>query len=129
MERDQLLAFTVYFLNDPKIGRTAPGVIGGMRLALMFRKRQKRRVPGVCPQPVRVVDRKSQIIADLGTRSAFRLVFVKLGRPFSGGIELRERRHGEKPRQYAKRESAVQSRHIIFNEDGAASLCRQGTTR
>src|SRR5438105_12872038 len=57
-----------------------------MRLALMLGQREDRCVPAVGVQARGGVDRQAEIIANLGSRDAFRLIFVEARRPLAGEI-------------------------------------------
>ncbi len=83
MISDQLLGLPVHFLPDAKVGGSAPCIVGRMGLALMFRQREQRCIPCVGSQPRRVVDRQTEVIADLRTGDSLRLIFVKPRRPFA----------------------------------------------
>ena len=89
--RNQLLRLPVHFLPYSKVGGPAPCVVGRVWLALMFRQRQQRCIPGIRAQPRRIVDGQAQIIADLRTGDALRLIFVKPGSPFPRRIKLGKR--------------------------------------
>ena len=80
---DQLLRLPVDFLPNAKISRTAPGVIGRVRFTLMLRQRKERCIPGIRSQPRRIVNRKTEVIANFRTGDALRLIFMKPRRPFS----------------------------------------------
>ena len=89
---DQLLRVAVHFLPDAQVRRTAPGVIGRMRAALILGQREQGRIPAIAPQARGVVDGQPEIIADIGPRDALQKIFVKLGRPLARRIHLRESR-------------------------------------
>jgi hypothetical protein len=54
----------------------------------MLREFEDRGIPGIGLEPSRIVDGKTQIVSDLGTGYALRLVFGKPGGPFSGRVDL-----------------------------------------
>src|SRR3954465_13708103 len=76
---DDLLRECVDFLPDPYIERPARTVIGRMRFALMLRQREDLRVPAFSAHAGRRSDRKAQVIADLGSWNALRLILMKYG--------------------------------------------------
>src|ERR1700693_6512809 len=80
---DHLLGRGIDLFPDPKIRWTAPGIVGGMGLALMLGQSQKRRIPAIAPQSSWGVDRKAKVISDFRARNALRLILVKSGSPFS----------------------------------------------
>ena len=84
MPRDDLLRRRIDFLPDPHIERPARSVVGRMRLALMLRQRENIGVPRGGAQASRVGNGKPQIVADFGTRNAFRLILVKHVVPLAG---------------------------------------------
>jgi hypothetical protein len=73
-----------------------------MRLALMFRHREDRRVPRVGLHARRVVDRQPRVIADVRARHALRLILVKNRSPDAVEIDLRvgATRRGERRRHH-----------------------------
>src|SRR5258708_3387226 len=62
-----------------------------MRQTLLFRHGEQGRVPAIGLQPVRIVDGKTRVIADVGATAAMRLIFVGDSSPFPGEIYLRKR--------------------------------------
>ena len=65
---DQLLRVAVHFLPDAQVGGSAPGVVGRVRAALILGQREQRRIPAIAAQARRVVDRQSEIVADIRAR-------------------------------------------------------------
>ena len=78
--------------GNEKAGGTQRRIIDRVRFALMFRYGPPGRVPGVGPQPGRVVDRQARIVTDQRSAATLALIFVYKLRPGSGEVELRQRR-------------------------------------
>ncbi|MNC85446.1 hypothetical protein D3C83_10450 [compost metagenome] len=63
-----------------------------MRAALVLGQGQARRIPAVGPLAGSGIDRQAQIVAELGTRTALRLILVEEARPVAVQRALRRRR-------------------------------------
>ncbi len=88
MEGGNLARNRVHFLPDAQVRWAAPNVIGRVRSALPLRQGHHGSAPSVAPHAVRIVDRDAQIVAQLRTWNALRLVLVETGCPFTGEIDL-----------------------------------------
>src|ERR1700733_13404530 len=55
VESDQLLRVPIHFLPDAQVRRATPGVIGGMRTALILRQREQRCIPAIASKACGVV--------------------------------------------------------------------------
>ena len=88
----------VEVIGDPQVADAAEAVGRWMRLARVLLHRQDAGVPRLASHPSGIVDRQTQVVADLGTRRAFDLVLVHDRRPDAGEIDLRGRRpNGHNP--------------------------------
>jgi hypothetical protein len=90
--RDYILRYGIHCARNPHAGRTAGGVVGRMRLALPLQHRPFARVPRIGSQTCGVVDRQSQVVADLGAGAALRKVFVESLSPAARELDVRESR-------------------------------------
>src|SRR2546422_958549 len=88
---NELLRVLIDFLPHAQIRRAPRGVVRRMRLALMLRQREQRRIPAVASQAGCIVDWKAEVVADFRTGNALRLIFMKPRSPFSGWINLCKR--------------------------------------
>src|SRR5207249_5867316 len=88
MKCRDLTGYGIHFLRNPKLRRTAPNVITGMGPALPFRQALDRRCPRVGAFSGGFINWKPKVIAQLGTRTALRFVFIKSRRPFAGRMNL-----------------------------------------
>ena len=91
VEGDQLLRRSVELAPDAQVRGAAGRVVGRMRLALMLGQREDRRVPAVGVQACRLVDRNPQVVADVRTGNALRLILVKPRRPLTREIGADDR--------------------------------------
>jgi hypothetical protein len=78
-----------------------------MHAALLFGQRDPRWIPAVAKLAGGVVDREPEVIAQLGTGNAFRLVFVIAGLPDPREIGLRERGRRHRQRQRTKGDGQI----------------------
>jgi len=88
MKCRDLTGYGIHFLRNPKLRGTAPNVIAGMGPALPFRQALDRRCPRVGAFSGGFINWKPKVIAQFGTRTALRFVFIKSWRPFAGKIHL-----------------------------------------
>ena len=66
-----------------------------MRNALVLGQAVEVRVPAIRAEAKGVVDWNSEVIAQLRTRDALRLILVKAGSPLTGEIDLSDRRDAQ----------------------------------
>jgi hypothetical protein len=103
MEGENALLQRIDLGGDSHIGQAAHPVIGGMLTALVLADRgDPIRVVTVGAQPPRVVDRKAEIVAELGAGQPFGTILVINGRPLAREIDLlcegRDRRRRDRER-------------------------------
>ena len=96
---DQLLGFRISFFPDPDLQGTAIDIRNRVHLALMLLHGQSRRVPAQSPLTRFFVDRQSQVVGQLRTRYALRLILVVPGIPGAGQIDLGQGWTGNKRHQ------------------------------
>src|SRR4051812_38321077 len=88
-DRDYTLGVGIFFLPHPQGHRSTINVRHQMNAALLLGKRDARWIPAIGPQTGSVVDRNTEIIAELRSGPALELVLMLAGHPLTGEIHLR----------------------------------------
>src|SRR4029079_1199323 len=82
----------VDFLRDSQVRGSAPDVIGHVGPALPLGARLNGGIPRIAAHARRLVDRNPEVVAQLWSGHALRLVFPETRRPLTGEVNLRPRR-------------------------------------